>query len=150
MSEHRGRPLAARPGRRATTTIRAALAVVVAVLVAAGLLTGAGHSAVVAQILIPGSGPRQDADLSPTPPRPTLVIRDFSFVPADLTVPAGASVRVENEDDVAHTLTVADVASSTDEIPAHGSAELVTPSRSGTYVVMDAALTIFRATLTVT
>jgi plastocyanin len=39
---------------------------------------------------------------------PTVHIRNFAFVPASLTVPAGATVRFVNDDTEAHTVTATD------------------------------------------
>lgn len=41
-------------------------------------------------------------------PAHVVAIRDFAYKPADLTIQAGESVRFENDDDVAHTITAND------------------------------------------
>jgi len=62
----------------------------------------------------------------------TIVIRNFSFQPAQLTVPKGATVTVTNADRVTHTLTSRDGSFDTRPLSAGKSATIVL-QRSGTF-----------------
>jgi plastocyanin len=65
----------------------------------------------------------------------TIVIKNFMFHPASLTVAPGATVTIRNEDSVTHTLT--DKADpklfSTGDIPPGGSKTIKAPGQAGSY-----------------
>jgi plastocyanin len=65
----------------------------------------------------------------------TIVIKDFMFHPASLTVAPGATVTVRNEDGVTHTLTDKSDPKlfSTGGVPAHGTKTIKAPGRAGSY-----------------
>ncbi|MEU3401020.1 cupredoxin domain-containing protein [Streptomyces filamentosus] len=82
------------------------------------------------------------APTSPSPSTPfatsvseeRIVIRDFRFEPADLTVSPGAKVSVVNEDSAPHTVTAEDASAfDTSTIEGGRTATFTTPSTAGTY-----------------
>ena len=58
----------------------------------------------------------------------TVVIRDFKFEPANLTVSPGTRVTVKNEDAAAHTLTADDRSFDTGNIGGKGQKEITAPN----------------------
>jgi plastocyanin len=54
------------------------------------------------------------------PSGPTVHIHNFAFVPASLTVPAGATVTFVNDDDEPHTATATTKAFDSEAIDTHG------------------------------
>lgn len=139
-------------------------AVVVALLI--GLLAGCGTMA-------PSAGPSSPVPSSPAPapaagsatgvapsssdvavPSPvtarTVVIRDYLFVPAVVSVPAGATVLVDNQDGSNHTLTAVDGSFDTGNIPGHAQGMFTAPSKPGSYPYKCAIHPFMKGTLTVT
>ncbi len=78
---------------------------------------------------------------------PTLMIIDFTF-PADISVAAGSTVTIQNNDSAAHTVT-ADDGSFDVEIAGGGSAEFTAPA-AGSYAFACNFHATMQATLTVT
>ncbi len=63
----------------------------------------------------------------------TVVIRNYGFVPANLTVPPGATVTVRNEDQAIHTLTADNRAFNTGNVSRGLPATFTAPTQRGTY-----------------
>jgi plastocyanin len=65
----------------------------------------------------------------------TIVIKNFMFSPAHLTVPPGATVHIHNEDSVTHTLTDKSDPGlfSTGDIPAGQTKAIKAPGKAGSY-----------------
>jgi plastocyanin len=66
----------------------------------------------------------------------TVIIKDFTYHPASLTVKPGVTVTVENEDSVAHTVTAVaphQGAFNTADINAGATKSFTAPSTPGTY-----------------
>src|SRR5262245_3439090 len=63
---------------------------------------------------------------------PEIVIKNSTFE-GDLSVPAGATVTVRNEDSVSHSLTAVDKSFDTHEIAPGGSGSFVAPAGAGSY-----------------
>jgi plastocyanin len=99
---------------------------IVAALLGAGLTLGAcsGGSS---------SASSGSAGAPTTEAKATVVIRDFMFSPGRLTVAPGASVRVVNEDQVAHTFTADGGGFTTGDVAPGASVSVTAPSRTGTY-----------------
>lgn len=108
-------------GRRGWPSVVAALSAVALFLVAC---SSGGSSAPASTA---ASGTHGSA------PTDTIVIRNFAFSPATDMVAAGATVTVDNEDQVTHTLTATKGAFDTGQIPAGQSKTFTAPSAPGTY-----------------
>lgn len=65
----------------------------------------------------------------------TIVIQNFMFHPASLTVPPGTTVTIRNDDAVTHTLTDKSDPKlfSTGDVPPHGSKTIKAPGKAGSY-----------------
>ncbi len=63
----------------------------------------------------------------------TIVIRNFAFSPATTTVTPGATVTVDNEDQVTHTLTSSKGDFTTGDIPPGHSKTFTAPTTAGSY-----------------
>lgn len=111
---------------------RAIASTVVTAAVAAGTAACGGHAAA-------GAGAPD-----------TIVIRNFAYQPADLTVPAGATVTVRNEDGAPHTVTALDGGFGTGEIGPGRTATFRAPGpgrygyRCGIHEFMHGTLTVSR------
>ncbi|MGH3855512.1 MAG: cupredoxin domain-containing protein [Pseudonocardiaceae bacterium] len=66
----------------------------------------------------------------------TIVIKNFTFMPASLTVAPGTKVTVINEDQATHTVTASDKSFDTGHISGGQRTELTAPSKPGTYPYM--------------
>ncbi|MBV8539950.1 MAG: cupredoxin domain-containing protein [Pseudonocardiales bacterium] len=95
------------------------LTVLVAVL---GLVAGCGGTAGGG-----GGGPS-----APTA-ADTVVIKNFTFVPASVSVAPGTRVMVLNEDQAPHTLTARDKSFDTGTIPSGQRREITAPTKPGDY-----------------
>ncbi len=118
------------PSRRAGTRAISALVTVVAVLlviVACGgsPTTSGGSSAT-------GSGDAGSAAGGAAAPN-TITIKDFKFLPSEITVSPGAKVTVTNQDTVVHTVTANDKAFDTGNLAGGQGGELTAPSKPGSY-----------------
>jgi plastocyanin len=63
----------------------------------------------------------------------TLVIRNYGFLPANLTVPPGATVTVRNEDQAIHTVTADNRAFNTGNVNQGVASAFTAPTQPGTY-----------------
>ncbi len=63
----------------------------------------------------------------------SIVIKNFSFSPDSISVEPGATVTVENEDGVAHTLTSDNGAFNTGTVNAGSTAHFTAPAKPGSY-----------------
>ncbi len=63
----------------------------------------------------------------------TIVIKNFSFVPASLTVAPGTKIAVMNEDQAPHTVTANDKSFDTGVIPGGQRGEFTAPTKPGSY-----------------
>lgn len=79
-----------------------------------------------------------------------VVIKDFAFVPEGLTVAAGATVMVDNQDGANHTLTATDGSFDTGNIPGRAKGMFTAPSTPGSYPYKCAIHPVMTGTLTVT
>lgn len=66
-------------------------------------------------------------------PADTIVIRNFAFSPATLTVSPGATVTVRNEDQATHTVTATGNAFDTGHVRGGGTATFTAPTKPGQY-----------------
>ncbi len=80
----------------------------------------------------------------------TVVIKNFLFAPDSITVPAGATVRVDNQDGANHTLTANDGSFDTGNIAGRASGTFTAPSKPGTYPYKCAIHPFMTGTLVVT
>ncbi|MEO7194085.1 MAG: cupredoxin domain-containing protein [Pseudonocardiaceae bacterium] len=69
---------------------------------------------------------------APTAPN-TVVIKNFTFMPASLTVAPGTKITVMNEDQATHTFTARDKSFDSGHISGGQRAEVTAPSKPGTY-----------------
>ena len=81
----------------------------------------------------------------------TIIIKNFAFSPATLTVAPGAKVTVTNEDSVTHTLTstASPHAFDTGDIAAGATMTFTAPSKAGSYSYICTIHTYMHGTLTV-
>ena len=63
----------------------------------------------------------------------TLAIKDYAFSPVNLTVKAGATVTVKNNDTVPHTVTGDTAAFDSGNIPVGTTGTFTAPTKPGTY-----------------
>ncbi len=63
----------------------------------------------------------------------TLVIKNYGYIPANFTVPPGATVTVRNEDQAIHTVTADNRAFNTGNVSRGVTATFTAPTRPGTY-----------------
>lgn len=79
-----------------------------------------------------------------------IVIKDFTFVPAALTVAPGTTVTVKNEDSTTHTVTASsDKAFDTGDIAPGRSATFAAPKKAGTYDYICTIHQFMKGSLTV-
>lgn len=100
------------------------------------------------------SGCSSDQTTAPATSAPaaanTIVIKNFAFSPADLTVAPGAKVTVTNEDTVAHTVTATgDKAFDTGDIAGGKTVTFTAPSTDGSYPYICSIHTYMQGTLVV-
>jgi plastocyanin len=81
----------------------------------------------------------------------TIVIKNFSFSPATLTVAPGTKVTVTNEDSVTHTLTstASPHAFDTGDVSAGATLTFTAPTKAGTYAYICSIHTYMHGNLTV-
>ncbi|MGH9300489.1 MAG: cupredoxin domain-containing protein [Acidimicrobiales bacterium] len=91
----------------------------------------------------PGSGS------APSGGSTTIVIKNFKFVPATLTVKVGTKITVHNEDNTTHTLTARNGAFDTGDISG-GSTATFTVTKAGTFPYICNIHQYMTGTLTVT
>jgi plastocyanin len=75
----------------------------------------------------PGTG------LSAAPHHISLVIKNFTFVPAKFTVAPGATISITNKDSVTHTFTLDSGRISTGDIMPGSTRTVTAPDKPGTY-----------------
>jgi plastocyanin len=63
----------------------------------------------------------------------TVVIKNFGYMPANFTVPPGATVTVRNEDKGIHTITADNMAFNTGNVPQGLPATFTAPTQPGRY-----------------
>jgi len=108
------------------------LSLAVLALVVAALLAGcSSHSKAASSTTSGESGAASSGSASSA----TIVIKNFSFHPATLTVAPGTKVKVINEDSATHTVTatVDNQIFNTGDIAPGSSGSFVAPSTAGTY-----------------
>ncbi len=137
-----------KPPRGTAPVTRILLGLAILGLVVGGVQTVRGFGPVVAQFLVPGHG-RVLAPESSGPPA-TLVIDNYDYTPGVLTVPAGATVEVDNQDGVIHTVTALDGSFDTGEIAGYRPGRFTAPARPGRYPYRDTVLPFMTGTLVVT
>ncbi len=81
----------------------------------------------------------------------TIVIKNFSFSPATLTVAPGTKVTVTNEDSVTHTVTstASPHAFDTGDVSAGATLTFTAPTKAGTYTYICTIHTYMHGSLTV-
>ena len=82
-----------------------------------------------------GSNASSGSNASQGSSKDTIVIQNFMFHPASLTVAPGTTVTIRNEDSVTHTLTDKSDPKlfSTGDVPAHGTKTIKAPGKAGSY-----------------
>jgi plastocyanin len=81
-----------------------------------------------------------------------IVIKNFAFVPADLTVSPGATITVHNEDPATHTVTAVsphDKVFDTGDIAGGATKTFTAPSSAGSYPYICEIHQFMHGTLTV-
>ncbi|MFD9128417.1 cupredoxin domain-containing protein [Kitasatospora sp. NPDC059571] len=86
---------------------------------------------------------------SPSAGAVQVTIKDFKFSPDTLSVPAGATVTVVNNDTTAHTLTASDKSFDTGTIEPGKSATFTAPAKSGSFPYICSIHPFMHGTLTV-
>lgn len=90
------------------------------------------------------------ASAAPTAPAaPVVHIKNFMFVPAKLTVPAGTTVRFVNDDEEPHTVTATDKAFDSEGLDTH-QAFTHTFAKAGTFTYFCELYPYMHGTLVVT
>lgn len=110
--------------RVARTTASRLLAVLATALAVLLVAVGCGGSTTTA-----GGGGSTAAPTSGN----TIMIKDFAFTPADITVAPGTKIMVTNSDSVVHTLTANDKSFDTGSITNGQTVELTAPTAPGKY-----------------
>jgi plastocyanin len=81
-----------------------------------------------------GGGAASGGGSALAPPAPnTIVMKNFTFVPASLTVAPATKVTVINEDQAPHTVTASDKSFDTGTIAGGQRGEFTAPTKPGTY-----------------
>jgi plastocyanin len=81
-----------------------------------------------------GAGGTSSSGTVPAPPASnTIVMKNFTFIPASLTVAPATKITVINEDQAPHTVTASDKSFDTGTIPGGQRGELTAPTKPGTY-----------------
>ena len=111
------------------------LALIVAVL---GLVMGCGGGADSSANGGSSTGGGSGSAAAPTAPNEptssnTIVIKDFSYTPASLTVAPGTKITVVNQDQAPHTVTANDKSFDSSTIEGGGRGEFTAPTKPGTY-----------------
>lgn len=142
-------------GRRLLMTLGAAMTLAAF----AGACGSSGHSAIQ-----PGNPSTTASSTSPTtastgPPTSSapsaaaaIVIKNYKFVPADMTVTPGETVTVRNDDSVTHTMTAQSdgaKAFDTGSIDPGATATFTAPKTAGSYPFICSIHPFMRGTLTV-
>jgi plastocyanin len=99
-----------------------------------------------------GGGSKASAGTATSPSgssTPTIVIKNFAFQPASLTVAPGATVTVQNDDSATHTITASNKAFDTGHIDPGMSATFTAPTTPGTYSYICSIHQFMMGTLTV-
>jgi len=78
----------------------------------------------------------------------TIDIKNYKFMPDQLTVKVGSTITVHNMDSTVHTLTATNKAFDTGDIPANGT-KTITVSKPGTYPYVCTIHQFMMGTLTV-
>lgn len=79
-----------------------------------------------------------------------ITIDNFAFSSGEVSVPAGATVMVDNRDGANHTLTATDRSFDTGNIPGRSMGTFTAPSKPGTYPYLCTIHPFMTGTLTVT
>lgn len=127
------------------------LGLTLSALACGALLTGCGSAA-----SAPGSGVSTPSITSGSsgsagPPRAaaTIVIKDFTFRPARLTVTPGAKITVRNEDSAPHTVTALNRMFDTGDITGGRTTTFTAPPKGGTYSYICTIHTYMKGVLVV-
>ncbi|MFD9686623.1 cupredoxin domain-containing protein [Kitasatospora sp. NPDC059146] len=117
---------------------------------------GAPSSAVTspAQVSSAATSPAQSSGAATTPAQGStgalqVIIKNFAFSPATLTVKAGQTVTVMNQDSTAHTLTASDKSFDTGTIQPGASATFTAPQQTGDHPYICTIHPFMHGTLTV-
>jgi plastocyanin len=121
-------PAAATRPRQAVTLLLMLVAVVVLVLGCGGGTSPGPAGGTGSPAAAPTSAPSSNPVTSPT-----IVIKNFAFQPVSLTVAAGTTIKVINEDQAPHTVTAADKSFDTGTLSGGRSGEFTAPAKPGTY-----------------
>lgn len=95
------------------------------------------------------SAPAKSARGSTSEPADTIVIKDFAFNPVNLTVTAGSTITVKNEDDSTHTVTADAGGFNTGYITPGHTATFKAPGAAGHYSYHCAIHNFMHGSLTV-
>ncbi len=126
-----------------------------------GIVAGCSGAPVPASTTVPSFTPAPASAQAPAPaatsaspapapvPATAVVIREFAFVPESLTVAAGATVTVDNQDGANHTVTATDGSFDTGNIPGHATSTFTAPTKPGSYPYKCAIHPFMTGTLTV-
>jgi plastocyanin len=101
--------------------VLAALAALLCVLAACGSTSSGGSAS--------GGGAAPATHSAPN----TIIIKNFMFSPASLTVSPGAKVTVKNEDSTAHTVTSSMKSFNTGNVAGGATMTLTAPTKPGSY-----------------
>ncbi|MGH3854620.1 MAG: cupredoxin domain-containing protein [Pseudonocardiaceae bacterium] len=104
-----------------------------AILTVPGLVVGCGAAAASSGWSGGSAAAPPAPNVVPNMPSNTIVIKDFSFEPASLTVAPGTRVTVLNQDQAAHTLTADDKSFDAGTIAGGQRTEITAPSKPGRY-----------------
>lgn len=107
----------------AISMLLTAVAVLLVVVACGGSATTAGGSSTAT------GGASSDAATAPN----TIMIKDFKYSPAEITVSPGAKITVTNQDKAAHTVTAGDKTFDTGNIAPGQTGQLSAPTKPGNY-----------------
>lgn len=125
-------------------TSRRSLLFVACALMSLGLLAGCGDGPPGAS----GAEPAADGQTADAPAN-TIVIKNFVFVPKELTVAPGAVLMVDNQDTAPHTATAEDEGFDTGNLAGNQRGSITAPMQPGDYPYICDIHQYMKGTLTV-
>ena len=131
--------------RAAAGTVPRSLALVVSAIVALlGLVACGGSSSTGG-----GSASTAAASGGGSSSGDTIMIKDFTFTPSDLTVAPGTKITVTNQDSAAHTVTAGDKSFDSGNVAGGQTVQITAPSKPGSYPYICTYHQYMKGTLTV-
>jgi plastocyanin len=120
-----------------------------AALLLCGAVTAACASSSHSTANQPSATPAASTSVAPATPAATITIKNFAFSPSTLTVAAGTTVTVHNDDSATHTVTANAKTFDTGDVAPGGTVTFKAPATAGTYPYICMIHQFMHATLVV-